>query len=113
MDLFLVIKIDGAGITDLLAESTGTRFFQTDTGIGVDLVFERYCLGIFNKDRFAFAGAGVVFAIDLFRTFLGAGATGDTLVHVHIAGCFFYGNGKIAGTAGDTGYFTESHQLDV
>jgi len=80
-----IVEINCPGVTDFFTKTAGTRFLQTDTGVGIDLIFERYRLGVFDINRFTLAGCRVVFTVHFLRTFLRAGAAGDTLGHVHIA----------------------------
>ena len=113
MGLLGIVEIDRPGVADLLAEAAGPRFLQPDAADRIDLVLQRHRLGILDIDGLAFAGAGVVLAVHLLRTFLGTGAAGNALVHVHIPWRFFDRYGKVPGSSGYPGYFAQGHQLDI
>ena len=91
---FLIIKIDGIAGAELFA-CPAFSFFQVNTIIRINHIFERYGLAVFYIGSLAFAKVHVEFIIYFFGAFFSTDPAGDAFIHVNIPGFLFQINGKI------------------
>jgi hypothetical protein len=81
-----VLKIDGTGGADLLAGAAASFFFEVNTLLRVDGIFQGHRLGVGDIYSLAFDQPGIVMIHHLFGTFLRTLTTGNAFIHIHIAG---------------------------
>jgi hypothetical protein len=109
---FLVLKVDGLGRTEFLAD-LASSFREKDAVDRVDGIFQRNRLGILDVNRFSLADARIVLIINLRRAFLRAKATGDTFLRVHIPGVLNHLDLKISFLPGDALHLRQRQELNI
>jgi hypothetical protein len=109
---FFVFIVDGVGGADFFTVAAFS-LGQLDAVFGVNGIFQRNGLGVFDIDGLSFPHGRIVFIVHLFGTFFRAGPAGDTFVRVHITGMLQNADLKIARFPLKGGDFRKCEQLNV
>ena len=100
----MIFEVNGARGTEFFTGSTFS-LEEVNAVIGIDRVFERDCLRILHVCRLAVAQAAVIGIGYFLWTLFRARITGNTFVHVDIAGVLGQFDFKVALFAADALHF--------
>jgi len=85
VDLFFLIKINRIRRAKLFA-GAALAFLNVNATVAVNAIFQRNCLGIFDKGRFALDEPHIVFIDNFFGAFFSTGATGNAFGFIDVSG---------------------------